>query len=340
MSTVLMERQGRVGVLTLNRPEQLNALNDTLMDSLGAALLELDADDGIGAIVITGSDKAFAAGADIAAMADWGYMDVFSSNFITRNWETIRQVRKPVIAAVAGFAMGGPAMVADDAQHVVLVALISRKCPQFGRHFGAGRISDPGHDGGQRPAQGAAFVAVIAKAHVHQEAADIGIAKAQRAEVIGQLCNFFRRELRHHHRDLKHHGPKTDSVLEGGDVELARCRVTELQQVQRGEVAGRVVQEHVFRARVRRADVAGRLAAEAVVPALAVIDVERGRLFLMEGARRPPVALGHVRFAQVPCDLAAHHLAERHAVAEFVDESGWQGHGFYIGPRLPLVKGR
>jgi enoyl-CoA hydratase len=102
-----MERLGRVGVLTLNRPEQLNALNDTLMDALGAALLELDADDGIGAIVITGSDKAFAAGADIAAMADWGYMDVFSSNFITRNWETIRQVRKPVIAAVAGFAMGG-----------------------------------------------------------------------------------------------------------------------------------------------------------------------------------------------------------------------------------------
>jgi cyclohex-1-ene-1-carboxyl-CoA hydratase len=105
--TVLLERQGRVGVLTLNRPEQLNALNDTLMDALGVALLELDADESIGAIVITGSDKAFAAGADIAAMADWGYMDVFSSEFITRNWETIRQVRKPVIAAVAGFAMGG-----------------------------------------------------------------------------------------------------------------------------------------------------------------------------------------------------------------------------------------
>lgn len=105
--TVLSERQGRVGVLTLNRPEQLNALNDTLMDALGAALLALDADDGIGAIVITGSDKAFAAGADIAVMANWTYMDVFQSGFITRNWETIRQVRKPVIAAVAGYAMGG-----------------------------------------------------------------------------------------------------------------------------------------------------------------------------------------------------------------------------------------
>jgi enoyl-CoA hydratase len=106
-SPVSIERQGRVGVLTLNRPEQLNALNDALMDALGEALLALDGDDEIGVIVITGNDKAFAAGADIAAMANWDYMDVFHSAFITRNWETIRQVRKPVIAAVAGFAMGG-----------------------------------------------------------------------------------------------------------------------------------------------------------------------------------------------------------------------------------------
>jgi len=98
---------GRVGVITLHRPAQLNALNDALMDVLGAALLAFDADTGIGAIVLTGSDKAFAAGADIDAMADWTYMDVTQSNFITRNWETIRSVRKPVIAAVAGYAMGG-----------------------------------------------------------------------------------------------------------------------------------------------------------------------------------------------------------------------------------------
>ncbi len=77
------------------------------MDALDQALLGFDADEGIGAIVIAGSAKAFAAGADIAAMADWTYMDVFRSEFITRNWETIRRVRKPVIAAVAGFAMGG-----------------------------------------------------------------------------------------------------------------------------------------------------------------------------------------------------------------------------------------
>ncbi len=104
---VLVERIERVGLLRLNRPKQLNALNDALMDALGAALLQLDADEGIGAIVITGSERAFAAGADIAAMADWTYMDVYRSDFITRNWETIRRVRKPVIAAVAGFAMGG-----------------------------------------------------------------------------------------------------------------------------------------------------------------------------------------------------------------------------------------
>jgi len=106
-SPILTTRQGRVGVITLNRPAQLNALNDALMDALGQALLALDADSDIGVIVITGNDKAFAAGADIAVMADWSFMDVFQSDFITRNWETIRQVRKPVIAAVAGYAMGG-----------------------------------------------------------------------------------------------------------------------------------------------------------------------------------------------------------------------------------------
>jgi cyclohex-1-ene-1-carboxyl-CoA hydratase len=104
---VLVERSGRVGVITLNRPRQLNALNDGLMDALGEALLELDGNEDIGAIVISGGAKAFAAGADIAAMADWSYMDVYRGEFITRNWETIRRVRKPVIAAVAGFAMGG-----------------------------------------------------------------------------------------------------------------------------------------------------------------------------------------------------------------------------------------
>jgi enoyl-CoA hydratase len=99
--------EGRVGLLTLQRPQAMNALNDELMDELGAALLALDADEGIGAIVLTGSEKAFAAGADIAAMKDLGFAEAFGTEFITRNWEHLRRVRKPVIAAVAGFALGG-----------------------------------------------------------------------------------------------------------------------------------------------------------------------------------------------------------------------------------------
>jgi enoyl-CoA hydratase len=105
--TILVETRGRVGLITLNRSRQLNALNDALMDALGQALLAFDADPAIGAIVISGGAKVFAAGADIEAMAGWTYMDVYQSGFVTRNWETIRKVRKPVLAAVAGFAMGG-----------------------------------------------------------------------------------------------------------------------------------------------------------------------------------------------------------------------------------------
>lgn len=97
----------KTGLITLNRPKQLNALNDGLMDELGAALQAFDDDATVGCIVLTGSDKAFAAGADIGAMSSWTYMDVYRSDYITRNWETIRSVRKPVIAAVAGFALGG-----------------------------------------------------------------------------------------------------------------------------------------------------------------------------------------------------------------------------------------
>jgi enoyl-CoA hydratase len=97
----------KTGLITLNRVKQLNALNDALMDELGAALKAFDADAGIGCIVITGSEKAFAAGADISAMAKFKLTDTYGGDFITRNWETIRTIRKPVIAAVAGFALGG-----------------------------------------------------------------------------------------------------------------------------------------------------------------------------------------------------------------------------------------
>ncbi|KQR63169.1 enoyl-CoA hydratase [Acidovorax sp. Leaf160] len=97
----------KVGIITLNRPKQLNALNDQLMDELGEALRAFDADAAIGCIIITGSEKAFAAGADIGAMAKYSFADAYKGNYITRNWEHIRSVRKPVIAAVSGFALGG-----------------------------------------------------------------------------------------------------------------------------------------------------------------------------------------------------------------------------------------
>jgi enoyl-CoA hydratase len=99
--------RGRVGLVTLNRPKQMNALNPKLMQELGEALQGFDADDGVGAIVITGSEKAFAAGADIVVMKSYSYMDAFRTNYITRDWEHIRNIRKPVIAAVAGYALGG-----------------------------------------------------------------------------------------------------------------------------------------------------------------------------------------------------------------------------------------
>ncbi len=104
---VKTERHGRAGLARLNRPEALNALSDALMAELGAALLAFDADPEIGAIIITGSERAFAAGADIREMKDRAYPDTFLNDFIGARWETILRVRKPVIAAVAGFALGG-----------------------------------------------------------------------------------------------------------------------------------------------------------------------------------------------------------------------------------------
>ncbi len=104
---ILTETRGKVGLITLNRPKALNALSPALMRELAAAIDGYEADDGIGAIVITGSEKAFAAGADIKEMQTKTYMDVFKADFITAEWERVSRCRKPVIAAVAGFALGG-----------------------------------------------------------------------------------------------------------------------------------------------------------------------------------------------------------------------------------------
>lgn len=121
--TILISVQGdgplKTGVIQLNRPKQMNALNDQLMDELGHALLAFDHDESIGCIIVTGNEKAFAAGADIAAMANYDFMHVYKTGYISRNWETMRQVKKPVIAAVAGFALGGGAEVAMMADFII-----------------------------------------------------------------------------------------------------------------------------------------------------------------------------------------------------------------------------
>jgi len=103
---IVVESQGRVGIIRLNRPQRMNALNDALAAELGSALAAFDSDAGIGSILITGNDKAFAAGADIGAMAEWSYQKVYADNYIM-SWESVKHTRKPVIAAVAGYALGG-----------------------------------------------------------------------------------------------------------------------------------------------------------------------------------------------------------------------------------------
>lgn len=110
--TILVDREGNVGVITINRPDAMNALNDQVMNEMAVALEDFAADDGIGCLVLTGSSKAFAAGADIKEMQELTYMEAFKGDFISRNWERITEFRKPVIAAVAGYAMGGGAELA------------------------------------------------------------------------------------------------------------------------------------------------------------------------------------------------------------------------------------
>ena len=104
---IITETRGKVGLITINRPKVLNALSSEVMDELGSAIDGYEEDTAIGAIVITGSEKAFAAGADISQMKDHTFSDAYMGNFISRNWERVTECRKPVIAAVAGYALGG-----------------------------------------------------------------------------------------------------------------------------------------------------------------------------------------------------------------------------------------
>jgi enoyl-CoA hydratase len=141
---ILVETRGPVGLVTLNRPKALNALCDALVRELGAALDAFEADDAIGAVVITGSEKAFAAGADIKEMAGRSYMDVYLSDFITRGWERVTTCRKPIIAAVAGFALGGGCELA-----MMCDTIIAAESARFGQpEINLGVI--PGAGGTQR----------------------------------------------------------------------------------------------------------------------------------------------------------------------------------------------
>ena len=170
---LIVEQRGRVGLITLNRPKQLNALCDGLVEEVKTALDTFEADENIGCIVITGSEKAFAAGADITAMKDFSYMDAYKSDYITRNWERVKTCRKPVIAAVAGYALGGGCELA-----MMCDFIIAADTAQFGQpEIKLGTL--PGAGGSQR------LPRAVGKAKAMEMCLNVRMMNAEEAERAG-----------------------------------------------------------------------------------------------------------------------------------------------------------
>ena len=251
-----------------------------------------------------------------------------------------RHGRRPQALVAVLLAMGGAAVVADDAQHRRGVLLVAREGAELARHLGRGRVGDAGHDRGDRAADGAALGAVIGNAGRHQQAADVGIAEAERAVLVGELRDLAARELRHQHRDLEHDGPQPAAVLEGLDVERA-VRIAELHQVQRGEVAGRVVEEHVLRAGIGRPDRARRRAGVPVVDGRVILDAGIGRgpggvadllpeLLGLQRLHHPAVLAGGQVPGAVRLDGAQEVVVDPHRVVGVLAGDG------EVGLRIPV----
>jgi len=175
---ILVETRGPVGLIRLNRPQALNALNPDLMSELADALDRFEKDDAIGAMVITGSDKAFAAGADIMAMQSKSYMDVFLGDFITKDWEQVARCRKPVIAAVAGYALGGGCELA-----MMCDFILAADTAKFGQpEINLGTI--PGSGGTQRLTR---FVGKSKAMEMCLTARMMDAAEAERAGLVSRI---------------------------------------------------------------------------------------------------------------------------------------------------------
>ncbi len=191
------------------------------------------------------------------------------------------------------------AVVTDDAQHVVAVRCKARERTKLTRHFSRGRIGNTGHDRGQSPGNRTALVAVIRNARRHQQAADVGVAEAECAVLVGEFGNLAGRELRHHDRNFENDRPQTNRMFVIGNVDVLGGGILELNKVQRSKIAGRIVEEHVFRARVGCADRAGSRAG---------VPVVHGRVEVQAGICRCPCGMRNL-FPQVARLQGLHDLA-------------------------------